>query len=89
MVAVTQQSMWDVVEPLTEEKRLQVYNFAIKLNEPESASSKVSGKEGREALERMRQHVQDIGLPELTLDEINAEIAEVRKERRERKAVTQ
>ena len=85
MVAVTQQSMWNVVEPLTEEKRLQVYNFAIKLNE----TKKVSGKEGREALERMRQHVQDLGLPELTLDEINAEIAEARKERRERKAVTQ
>ena len=39
MAAITQQSMWSVIEPLTEEKKRQVYNFAIRLNEPEDALS--------------------------------------------------
>ena len=36
MVAVTQQSMWNVMEPLTEEKKQLVMNFAITLKEPET-----------------------------------------------------
>ena len=61
----------------------------LKQNEPEKSHNNVSGKEGKAALERMRQHVQNLELPELTLDEINAEIADVRKERKARKAVAQ
>ena len=33
MVAVTQQSMWNVMERLPEEKRRQVFNFAISLDQ--------------------------------------------------------
>lgn len=58
-------------------------------NKPRKSHDNVSGKEGKAALERMRQHIQDLELPELTLDEINAEIADVRKERKARKAVAQ
>ena len=58
-------------------------------NKPRKSHDNVSGKEGKAALERMRQHVQDLELPELTLDEINAEIADVRKERKARKAMAQ
>ena len=36
IVAVTQQSMWNVMEPLTEEKKQLVMNFAITLKEPET-----------------------------------------------------
>lgn len=33
MTAVTQQSMWNVMERLPEEKRMQVFNFAISLDQ--------------------------------------------------------
>ncbi len=61
----------------------------VNQNKLRQSHDNVSGKEGKAALERMRQHLQDLELPELTLDEINAEIAEVRKERKARKAVAQ
>ena len=34
MTAVTQQSIWNVLEPLPEEKKRLVMNFAITLKEP-------------------------------------------------------
>ncbi len=43
-------------------------------------------EEGLAAFYEMRNQVQEAGVPEMTLDEINAEIAEARRERRIRKA---
>ena len=37
MTAVTQQSIWKAIEPLSEEQRVKVYNFAISLNQSEDA----------------------------------------------------
>ena len=86
MTAVKQRAI-NIINVMPE---TEVMQFVIKnkqYEEPKAAGrKKVSGKEGREALERMRQHVEDLGLPEMTLDEINAEIAEVRAERKARKA---
>ena len=85
MTTVRQRAMRIInVMPESEVKQFVTMNIRY---EPKSEYRKVSGKEGWEALERMREHVQDIGLPEMTLDEINAEIAEVRAERKARKTI--
>ena len=58
----------------------------IRYEKPEPKRKKVSREEGWQAFKRMREQVQAAGVPEMTLDEINELIAEVRKERHERKA---
>ena len=68
----------------------EVMQFVIKnkqYEEPETTSrKKVTRQEGWEAFHEMRRQVQTAGIPEMTLDEINAEIAEVRAERKARKS---
>ena len=76
MVAVTQQSMWNVMEPLTEEKKLQVYNVAIKLNE--SKTDKIAEFEAK--MKKSQQWAKDVGL---TPDDITRAIKEVRQEKRQ------
>lgn len=56
---------------------------------PESAAPakrRVTSGEARRAFESIRAEVQSRGIPEMTMDEIDSEIAAARKERRERRA---
>lgn len=52
--------------------------------EPESR--RITGHEALQAFERVRADVLSRGVPEMTMDEIEAEIAAARRERRERQA---
>ena len=51
----------------------------------ESESERIT-RRAKEAFETIRADVQDRGLPEMTMEEIDAEIAAARRERRERAA---
>ncbi len=66
--------------------------FSIKAKEKEDVASKAKEedkvtREAREAFERIRAAAERGDTPELTLDEINAEIREVRRLRKERNGI--
>ena len=86
MLAVTQQSMWNVVEPLTEEKRREVYNFAVKLREPESlmessmeTSMKDEFAEYKALMKQSQEWAKEVGL---TPEDITRAIRSVRQRNR-------
>lgn len=70
----------NIVKNIPDENEDQVHDILVTFLE----SGPVTKDEGLIAFQQMRQQIQDAGVPEMTLDEINAEIAEVRKERHSR-----
>ena len=86
MTAVKQRAI-NIINVMPE---TEVMQFVIKNKQYEKPKTtgrkKVTRQEGWEAFHEMRRQVQAAGVPEMTLDEINAEIAEVRAERKARKA---
>ena len=61
----------------------EIYDYPV----PASLEKKrITSEEALKAFESIRAEVQSRGVPEMTMDEIDAEIAAARKERRERKA---
>lgn len=78
MVAVTQQSMWDVMESLPDEQRLQVYNFAVSLKPKKSEADRMSSFEAD--MDRCQQWAKDVGL---TPDDITRAIKKVRQRKRQ------
>ena len=86
MTAVKQRAI-NIINVMPETEVMQFVIKNKKYEEPKATGrKKVSGKEGLAALEEMRKQVQSSGEPEMTLDEINELIAEVRRERHEREA---
>lgn len=61
----------------------EIYDYPVSAA---SEKGRVTSGEARRAFESIRAEVQSRGIPEMTMDEIDAEIAAARKERRERKA---
>ena len=61
----------------------EIYDYPVSSS---SAKERITSEEARKAFESIRAEVQSRGVPEMTMDEIDAEIAAARKERRERKA---
>ena len=86
MTAVKQRAINMInVMPDTEVEKFVTMN--LRYEQPGTAErKKVTRQEGWEAFHEMRRQVQAAGVPEMTLDEINAEIAEVRAERKARKS---
>ncbi len=86
MTAVKQRAI-NIISAMPE---AEVMQFVIKYKQYEEPKAtnrkKVTRQEGWEAFHEMRRQVQAAGIPEMTLDEINAEIAEARAERKARKA---
>ena len=78
MVAVTQQSMWNVMESLPEEQKVQVYNFAISLKSEKSKADKIARFET--LMDQSQQWAKDVGL---TPDDITRAIKAVRQENRQ------
>ena len=79
MAAVTQQSIWDVMERLDEEKKRKVYNFAVYLNgagTPEDAEF----AEYKALMMQSQQWAKDVGL---TPDDITEAIKTVRQRKRQ------
>ena len=86
MTAVKQRAI-NIINVMPETEVMQFVIKNKKYEEPKATGrKKVSLEEGWAAFERMRDQVQAAGVPEMTLDEINAEIAEARAERKARKA---
>ena len=86
MTAVKQRAM-NIINAMPETEVMQFVTRYKQYEEPKATGrKKVSLEEGWDAFERMRDQVQAAGVPEMTLDEINAEIAEARAERKARKA---
>lgn len=97
---MTLEKAFDMAKTYPVSEQQKVINFVVsikpeqpiskdKQNDEQAERKKAAGKKAWRALESMRQQVAETGLPELTLDEINAEIAEVRKERKARRAAAQ
>lgn len=86
MIPVKQRAI-NIINVMPETEVMQFVIQNKHYEKPEaSGHKKVSLEEGWAAFERMREQVQAAGVPEMTLDEINAEIAEARAERKARKA---
>ncbi len=82
MTALRQRTI-DLMQYVSENDLPKVYSLVETLT---NKSKEVTREEGLAAFYEMRNQVQEAGVPEMTLDEINAEIAEARRERRIRKA---
>ena len=80
MVAVTQQSMWNVMESLPEEKKQQVFDFAISLKEPKTSGSEEFA-EYKALMKQSQQWAKDVGL---TPDDITRAIKTVRQRKRQK-----
>ena len=80
MAIITQQSMWNVMESLTEEKKKLVMNFAIKLSESE-ISKNAEHTDFDAKMDRCREWAEEAGL---TPDDITASIKAVRQRRRQK-----
>lgn len=83
MTALRQETVDLVQSVIPEESIQQVHDILITF-----IPKRVSREEGWAAFEDLRKQVQEAGVPEMTLDEINAEIEDARRERRGREAVT-
>lgn len=88
ITAVRQRAI-NIIQLMPETEVLQFVIKNERYEKPEvNEHKKVTRQDGWEAFHEMRRQVQDAGLPEMTLDDINAEIAEVRAERKAKKAVS-
>lgn len=67
-------------------KTLNERRIPFTIDAPKESRSERIAREGLEAFEAIRADIQARGVPEMTMDEIDAEIAAARRERRERKA---
>ena len=89
MTAVRQRAI-NIINVMPESEVIQ---FVIKNKQYEQPKTterkKVTRQEGWEAFHEMRRQVQAAGILEMTLDEINKEIAEARAERKARKAAAE
>lgn len=61
----------------------EIYDYPAS---PYLTKKRITSEEALSAFEKIRAEVQSRGLPEMSMDEIDAEIAAARKERRERQA---
>ena len=52
MIAVTQQNLWGAVRDLPEERKQQVYNFAITLKEADSPFAPISDEQMLEDIQK-------------------------------------
>ena len=83
MTALRQQTVDLLQNSIPEESMQQVHDILVTF-----VPKKISREDGWAAFQEMREQVQAAGIPEMTLEEINAEISETRRERHERQAAT-
>ena len=67
-------------------KTLNERRIPFVIDAPQKSATKDLGRRGLEMWEKFSARKSALGLPDMSLDEINAEIAAARRERRERKA---
>lgn len=60
----------------------EIYDYPVSAP---SKGKRITGEEALKSFERIRAEVQSRAVPEMTMDEIDAEIAAARRERRERR----
>ncbi len=83
MTALRQQTVDLLQNFIPEESMQQVHDILVTF-----VPKKISREDGWAAFQEMRGQVQAAGIPEMTLEEINAEISETRRERHERQVAT-
>ena len=87
MAPVTQQSMWNVMEPLTSEERMQVYDFAIKLRKPKTGEQNAKKTTESDEIARYEAHMEQTQQwardHALSPDDITKAIKAVRQKKRQ------